>query len=147
MKCQYLSMIFMLAITSAFAQEYRIITTVESFTLGSYSSRMTDHQTISDYKPFTTERTDGRNPGEWKIKNRDIKIDSFEETKLLSLSSGFGISFENIASNDAVVSSKLTEMAREGWELVFTTSGAGSDIGRSDGNGIFITRYIFKKFQ
>jgi hypothetical protein len=36
-------------------------------------------------------------------------------------------------------------MANDGWELVFVTSGVESDAGQQDGNGIFITRYVFKR--
>jgi hypothetical protein len=56
-----------------------------------------------------------------------------------------GINFQNVASNDAVVTSKLNEMAKNGWDLVFVTSGVESDGGEKDGNGIFITRYVFKR--
>jgi hypothetical protein len=79
------------------------------------------------------------------VKRGDVKIENFEETKLLNFYSAVGINFQNIASNDAVVSSKLSEMTKEGWTLVFVTSGVESDAGKSDGNGIYITRYIFKK--
>ena len=56
-----------------------------------------------------------------------------------------GIRFQNIAANDALISSKINTMAQEGWELVFVTSAVESDGGKGDGQGIFITRYIFKK--
>ena len=36
-------------------------------------------------------------------------------------------------------------MIQEGWELAFVTSAVESDSGKGDGNGIFITRYIFKR--
>jgi hypothetical protein len=36
-------------------------------------------------------------------------------------------------------------MAKQGYELVFVTSGVESDAGEKDGKGIFITRFIFKK--
>jgi hypothetical protein len=94
------------AASLAMAQEYKIITTVESIVPAGIA---------------------------------------FDETKLLNFFSIAGINFQNIASNDAVVSSKLSDMAREGWTLVFVTSGVESDGGKDDGNGIFITRYIFKR--
>ena len=56
-----------------------------------------------------------------------------------------GIRFQNIAANDAVISSKLTSMLAEGWELLFVTSAVESDAGETDEQGIFITRYIFKR--
>jgi hypothetical protein len=67
------------------------------------------------------------------------------ETKLLNFFSVGGINFQNIASNDAIVESRLSELAAEGWELAFVTSGVESDAGQQDGQGIFITRYIFKR--
>lgn len=131
---------------SMMAQEYKIITTVESVVpLGLGRSRIMDSQEQLSYKDLTTERTDGKKSDMGEVKRGDIKIDNFEETKLLNFFSAAGINFQNISSNDAVVSSKLTEMAREGWTLVFVTSGVESDAGKQDGNGIFITRYIFKK--
>jgi len=131
---------------SLMAQEYKIITTVESIVpLGMGRSRMMDPQSTANYRDLTTERTDGKKSDMGDVKRGDIKIDNFEETKLLNFYSGVGINFQNIASNDAVVSSKLTEMAKEGWTLAFVTSGVESDAGKQDGEGIYITRYVFKK--
>jgi hypothetical protein len=56
-----------------------------------------------------------------------------------------GIRFQNIAANDAVITSKINTMLEEGWDLAFVTSAVESDAGKGDGNGIFITRYIFKR--
>ena len=56
-----------------------------------------------------------------------------------------GIRFQNIASNDAVIASKLTAMLAEGWDLIFVTSAVESDAGETDEQGIFLTRYIFKR--
>lgn len=132
--------------SNSIAQEYRIITTIESIVpMGIGRSRILDHKTSEDYKPLTTERTDGRKSEQSDVKRENIRIENFEETKLLNFYSGAGINFQNISSNDAVVSSKLSSMAQEGWELVFVTSGVESDSGQTDGNGIFITRYVFKR--
>lgn len=132
--------------SNSIAQEYRIITTIESIVpMGIGRSRILDHKTSEDYKPLTTERTDGRKSEQSEVKRENIRIENFEETKLLNFYSGAGINFQNISSNDAVVSSKLSNMAQEGWELVFVTSGVESDSGQTDGNGIFITRYVFKR--
>lgn len=136
----------LLVSASAFAQEYKIITTVESIVpMGIGRSRMVDPQASADYKALTTERTDGKKSSQGDIKRDEVKIDNFEETKLLNFYSAVGINFQNIASNDAVVSSKLNELTKEGWALVFVTSGVESDGGDKDMNGIFITRYIFKR--
>lgn len=131
---------------SLMAQEYKIITTVESVVpMGLGRSRMMDPQEQASYKDLTTERTDGKKSVMGDVKRGDVKIDQFEETKLLNFYSAAGINFQNIASNDAVVSSKLTEMTKEGWTLAFVTSGVESDSGKDDGNAIYITRYIFKR--
>src|SRR5690349_10157205 len=135
-----------LSLTSAVAQEYKIVTTVESIVpMGVGRSRMVDPQGAANYKELTTERTDGKKSSQDDIKRDDVKIDNFEETKLLNFYSAVGINFQNVTSNDAVVSSKLTELAKEGWTLAFVTSGVESDAGDKDGNGIFITRYVFKR--
>jgi hypothetical protein len=136
-----------IAVTSnVIAQDYRIVTTIESIVpMGIGRSRIIDHKNSEDYRPLTTERTDGKKSDQNDIKREDIKIENFEETKLLNFFSIAGINFQNISSNDAVVSSKLSEMAHEGWELVFVTSGVESDAGEKDGSGIFITRYVFKR--
>ena len=134
------------ATSNVIAQEYRIVTTIESIVpMGVGRSRILDHKNSEDYKPLTTERTDGKKSDQGDIKREDVKIENFEETKLLNFFSIAGINFQNISSNDAVVSSKLSEMALEGWDLVFVTSGVESDAGDKDGNGIFITRYVFKR--
>jgi hypothetical protein len=132
--------------TSSYSQEYRVITTIESIVQGGLGrSRMLDHQAPQDYKPLTTARTDGKKSDMGDVKREDVKIEKFEETKLLNFYSLAGINFQNIASNDAVVSSKLSEMAAQGWQLLFVTSGVESDAGKNDSEGIFITRYIFKR--
>jgi hypothetical protein len=144
---KWMGILFMLSVPAcAFAQEYHVITTVESIVpMGLGRSRMLDHKNPEDYKPLTTERTDGKKSDQGDIRREDVKIENFEETKLLNFYSVAGINFQNVASNDAVVSSKLNEMASNGWELVFVTSGVESDAGEKDANGIFITRYVFKR--
>lgn len=129
------------------AQEYRVVTTVESIIpAGIGRSRMISPTQQVDTDLYTTERTDGRKGGaQGDVSRKDLKIDNFEETKLLNFFSVTGINFQNIASNDAMVSDKLSKMAAEGWELVFVTSGVESDAGVDDGQGIYITRYIFKR--
>jgi hypothetical protein len=72
-------------------------------------------------------------------------VKNFEETKLLNFFNIGGIRFQNIAANDALITSKINAMVAEGWELAFVTSGVESEGGKGDGQGIFITRYIFKK--
>ena len=49
------------------------------------------------------------------------------------------------ATDDVLISSMINDMVSQGWELAFVTSAVESDSGSEDGQGIFITRYIFKK--
>ena len=39
----------------------------------------------------------------------------------------------------------INAMLAEGWDLAFVTSAVESDAGQKDGNGIFITRFIFRR--
>ena len=97
-----------------------------------------------DYKDFTSEQTEDDNTRN-KANRDEIRVKNFEETKLLNFYNIVGIRFQNIAANDAVISSKINTMSEEGWELAFVTSAVESDSGKDDGQGIFITRYIFKR--
>jgi len=145
-KIIFLGLVFVAFISDTPAQEFKVITTVESIVpMGIGRSRMIDNKQPMDYKKFTTERTGGKDSDQGKVDRTDAKIDNMEETKLLNFYSGVGINFQNIASNDAIIGSKLNEMAKEGWELMFVTSGVESDSGKDDGKGIFITRYVFRK--
>jgi hypothetical protein len=126
------------------AQEYAIITTVESIVPGGIGrSRMISSLDTVNYNYYTTNRYDGKKSDQGSVNRKDLKINQLSETKLLNFYSMVGINFQNIASNDAIIESKLTEMAKNGWKLVHVVSGVESDAGKDDGEGIFITRYIF----
>ena len=126
--------------------QYKVITVVESIVPGGLGrSRMIENQTDLDIDEFTTDRTDGKKSDQGDIKRKDAKVDQFAESKLLNFYSIAGINFQNIASNDALISSKINKLAEAGWELVFVTSGVESDSGKGDGKGIYITRFVFKK--
>jgi hypothetical protein len=128
------------------APQYKIVTVVESIVpAGIGRSRMIENQTEIDIDEFTTARTNGKTSNQKDIKRSDAKIDELDEAKLLNFYSVAGINFQNIASNDALITSKLTKLAADGWELVFVTSSAESDCGETDGQGIYITRFVFKK--
>ncbi|MEO9965807.1 MAG: hypothetical protein ABJF11_08465 [Reichenbachiella sp.] len=128
------------------APTYKVITVVESIVpAGIGRSRMIENETDLNIDDFTTVRTDGKKSDQKDIKRGDAKVDEFSESKLLNFYSVTGINFQNIASNDALISSKLNQMAEEGWELMFVTGGVESDAGKSDGKGIYITRFVFKK--
>lgn len=145
-----LLLIALLAILSSFsinAQqfEYKVITSVESIVpSGLGRSRIISAGEERDYKEFTSVRSeeeDERN----KSDRGEIRVKNFEETKLLNFYNIGGIRFQNIAANDAVITSKINTMVTEGWDIAFVVSGVESEGGKGDGQGIFITRYIFKR--
>jgi hypothetical protein len=153
-KALLIALVFIALADFGFAQQYKVITTVESIVpMGLGRSRIIDERQGMDYKKATTVRqskdavseADGKEEKQEKVDRSDLKIDNFEETKLLNFYSGVGINFQNIASNDAMISSKINAMLAEGWDLLFVTSGVESDAGKDDSKGIFITRYIFYK--
>jgi hypothetical protein len=128
------------------AQEYTVVTSVESIIpAGIGRSRIIYNKTDLDVSAYTTERAEGTDSKMAAVKRADIKVDNFEETKLLNFFSLGGINFQNIASNDALIASKLNEMTAAGWQLVFVVSGVESDGGETDGQGIYITRFIFRR--
>jgi len=135
-----------LCFADALAQvEYKVITSVESIVPnGLGRSRLVSSNTDRDYEKFTSEQSEEDNTRN-KSKRKDIRVKDFEETKLLNFYNLGGIRFQNIVSNDALISSKLTQMTAEGWERAFVTSAVESDAGSQDGQGIFVTRYIFKR--
>jgi hypothetical protein len=146
-------MIFMLLFLTtiseinAQAYQYKIITSIESVVpMGLGRSRIISEQEDKNYKDYTSERSEENNKQN-KSKRSEAKVDNFEETKILNFYSAAGINFQNIASNDALLSSKVNTMIDEGWELAFVTSAVESDAGKGDGQGIFITRFIFKKLK
>ncbi|WP_245710295.1 hypothetical protein [Winogradskyella thalassocola] len=127
--------------------EYKVITSIESIvSSGLGRSRLISSNANVDYEEFTSEQTEDNNSRN-KSKRKDIRVKDFEETKLLNFYNIGGIRFQNIVSNDALVSSKLTNMAKEGWELMFINSAVESDSGKDDGQGIFVTRYTFKRVK
>ncbi|MBG6133191.1 hypothetical protein IWQ47_004475 [Aquimarina sp. EL_43] len=131
--------------TSTPKYEVKVITSVESIVpSGLGRSRLISANAERDYKEFTSTQTEDDNTRN-KSKRKAIRVKDFEETKLLNFYNLVGIRFQNIAANDAVISSKITTMLAEGWDLIFVTSAVESDAGEGDSNGIFITRFIFKR--
>ncbi len=145
------SLLFFICIsitTPIFCQsiEYKVITSIESIVPGGMGrSRIITSREEANVEDLTTTRTDGKKSDQGDVKRKDAKIDNFDETKLLNFYSLTGINFQNIASNDALISDKINDMVAAGWTLAFVVSGVESDAGSSDGQGIFITRYIFKR--
>ncbi|QZT36993.1 hypothetical protein K5X82_17425 [Halosquirtibacter xylanolyticus] len=124
----------------------KIVTTIESIVpMGIGRSRVIEEKSDISSENLTTKRDDGKKSSQKNVSRKGIKIKKFDETKLLNFYSMTGINFQNIASNDAVVSDKLTNLLSEGWDLIHVTSAVESDAGDGDHKGIFITRYILSK--
>lgn len=126
--------------------EYKIFTVVESVVPnGLGRSRMIAETEAVDYRAATTIRTE-----EGKIKSEktrgEIRTKTFEETKLLNFYNVGGIRFNNIATNDAMVTAKLNDLSSQGWELAFVSGGVESS-GDKDKQGVYATRYILRKIK
>ncbi|MFD1292309.1 hypothetical protein ACFQ5N_00555 [Lutibacter holmesii] len=148
-KIVLIALLFVVAVAEMNAQtyEYKIVTSIESVVpMGLGRSRIISEDEDKNYQDFTTERSE-ESKKQNKSKRGDAKVDNFEETKLVNFYSAAGINFQNVASNDALISSKINTMISEGWDLAFVTSAVESDGGKGDGKGIFITRFIFKKLK
>ena len=140
-----LSSIILLCFDLSAQIEYKVITSVESIVPnGLGRSRLISSNEDKDYKQFTSAQTDEDNTRN-KAKRDVIRVKNFEETKLLNFFNLGGIRFQNIAANDAIITSKINSMSDQGWELTFVTSAVESKGDKTDNNGIFITRYIFKR--
>lgn len=130
---------------NAVQYEFTSFTVVESIIPnGLGRSRIIHALEERDYREFTTVRSEddkGRN----KSDRGEIRVKNFEETKILNFFNAVGIRFQNIAANDAVVNSKVNAMMAEGWELVSTNAGVESVGDKTDTEGIFITRFYFKR--
>lgn len=125
--------------------EYKVVTSVESIVpSGLGRSRIISANEKKDYKEYTTTQTEEDNTRN-KSKRGDIRVKGFDETKLLNFFNLGGIRFQNIAANDAIITSKINTMIEEGWDLAFVSSAVESAGGKGDNQGIFITRYIFKR--
>jgi len=126
--------------------EFKIITTVESIIpSGLGRSRLIENTGVVSADDLTTERKDGTESRQGSVKRSEVKIDELNETKLVNFFNFGGINFRNIASNDAVITSKLNSFTKDGWELAYVTSAVESNGGKDDGEGIFITRFIFRR--
>ena len=138
---------FCAAASISLAQEFKVITIVESIVPGGIGrSRLIENQGAIDIASITTEREEGKSK-QGDVKRGDLKKEgeNLKETKLLNFFSLAGINFGNIAANDAIIAAKMNEMIKAGWKLLHITSGVESDAGKDDGNGIFITRMYFSK--
>lgn len=91
--------------------EYKVITSIESIVPnGLGRSRIVSALEDKDYKDYTSVRTDDKKEDKRnKSKRSDIRIKNFEETKLLNFYNIAGIRFQNIAANDALITSKINK--------------------------------------
>lgn len=129
--------------TEGYSQQFKVITSVESIvSSGLGRSRLISANEDKDYKEYTSTQTEDDNSRN-KSDRGEIRVKDFDETKLLNFYNIAGIRFQNIAANDAIITSKINTMVEEGWELAFVTSAVESS--SNNDPGIFITRYIFKK--
>lgn len=144
---QSLFLIALLTTLTVSAQEYKVVTIIESIVpMGAGRSRIIETQGNPDVNALTTTR-EGNKSKQYLVEREDLKEvgENMKETKLLNFYSLVGINFGNIASNDAIIAAKINEVIKEGWSVAFITSGVESDSGENDGKGIFITRIFFFK--
>jgi hypothetical protein len=143
--------LLLIALMASFSEvsaqyEFKIVTSVEYIVpMGLGRSRIIENNGAVNADELTTERKDGNDSRQGAVKRSDVKIDELNETKLVNFFSLGGINFRNIASNDAVITSKLNMLTQQGWELAYVTSAVESNAGKDDGEGIFITRFIFRR--
>lgn len=151
--------------------DIEVVTCVESLVpSGTGRSRMFVTKVEVDYLDFTSQQTAAKKDRN-KSKRKDIRLKDYEETKLLNLYNQGGIRFQNVASNDVLVTSKINAMLADGWDLFFVTTGVESKMvnvsvqkellkmglrallndedssneNNNDPNGLFMTRYYFRK--
>ena len=125
--------------------EFTSFTVVESIIPnGLGRSRIINSLEKKDYKEYTSVKS-----AEEKARNKsdrdEIRVKNYEETKLLNFYTVVGLRFQNIAANDALVNDKVTTMLNEGWELVNIVAGVEAIGGKDDKNGIYLTRFYFKR--
>lgn len=126
--------------------EWKIVTVVESIVpMGLGRSRMVENMTDVNTEDFRTSRENGKTSSQRSVSRKELKVDKFDEAKLLNFFSATGINFQNIASNDAMIAARIMELESEGFTLAYVTSAVESVGGKDDDSGIFISRMYFKK--
>lgn len=168
----FVAVLVLLWMESVRAQEtkVKVVTCIESLVPnGVGRSRMLVTDVEVNYVDFTTQQTASK-----KDRNRSsrkkIRLKDYEETKLLNLYNEGGIRFQNLATNDALMTSKINDMLASGWDLFYVNTGVESKMistnvkkellkigvqllldeenteeNKDDPNGIFLTRYYFVK--
>ena len=126
--------------------EWKIVTVVESIVpMGLGRSRMIENQTAVNTEDYRTSRVDGKRPSQRTVSRKELKVDNFDETKMLNFFGVAGINFQNIASNDAMIAARIMELESEGYTMAYVTSAVESYGGKDDDGGIFISRMYFRK--
>ncbi len=144
--------------------DIQIVSCIESLVpSGVGRSRMISPVVEVNYQDFTSQQTAAKKDKN-KSKRNEIRIKEYEETKLLNFYNEGGIRFQNIVSNDALITSKINDMLANGWELFDVKTGVESKMANAsvkkeifkalldddsespnDPNGLFLTRYYFRK--
>lgn len=99
---------------------------------------------MRDHNEYTSIKSPGLKSRN-KSDRQEIRANEYEETKLLNFFNVVGIRFQNIAANDALINDKVSTMLNDGWELVNIVAGVESVGSEDDNNGIYITRFYFKR--
>jgi hypothetical protein len=82
-------------------------------------------------------------------RSRMITIDEngkTDEVKINNFFSLAGINFNNVRENDQTVTNEIQDLTNQGWVLEHISSGVFSG-NQNNTNGIFLTRYLFKKTE
>ncbi|HZV70163.1 MAG TPA: hypothetical protein VFG10_11495 [Saprospiraceae bacterium] len=121
--------------------EYKVITVVEVIRddgwgkslIVSQNGKMIKEEIIKnppEYYDFKSTKT-----GKYRL-----KADSIDLTPLSTIRSDGGLNFNNIATNDIIITNKINELTTNGWLLTFIAPGV-----ISSEQGFILTRYYFKK--
>ena len=106
---------------------------------------MIENMTDVNTEDFRTSRVDGKTSSQRSVSRKELKVDKFDEAKLLNFFSAAGINFQNIASNDAMIAARIMELESEGYTMAYVTSAVESYVGKDDDGWIFISRMYFRK--
>jgi hypothetical protein len=106
-----------------------------------YSFRPAPQAAAYTYRQFSTiESVIPGGLGRSRIITSDKEGQDVEKD-LMNFYSLTGINFKNIANNDRLIVDNINQFTADGWELYQVTTGVQS----GQNNGIFITRYLFRK--
>ena len=119
--------------------EYKIITTYETLYGTQYSGM------VSQNGKITEEVMEPSYPQNYLFKKSEPKtrfrVDSMTSVPLSQIGTYGGFYAAGAAGNDIQVEMKLNEMASQGYQLQFVSSGAGG----AENTGILVTKYIFRR--